>query len=90
MCPGTLAGKPQKPSHKEMMEDINVSGTENVLSACVEANVSRLIYTSSTTAYGFHPDNEVPLTEESSLRGNDDLIYSKNKKDFVKSVNKTG
>jgi UDP-glucose 4-epimerase len=64
------------------MEDINVSGTQNVLNACVEANVSRLIYTSSTTAYGFHPDNEIPLTEDSPLRGNDDFTYSKNKKEI--------
>jgi UDP-glucose 4-epimerase len=68
--------------NKKLMEDINVSGTENVLNACVEANVSRLLYTSSTTAYGFHPDNEIPLTEESPLRGNDDLTYSKNKKEI--------
>ncbi|MBW1814011.1 MAG: NAD-dependent epimerase/dehydratase family protein [Deltaproteobacteria bacterium] len=62
--------------NKKLMENINVSGTENILSACIETNVSRLIYTSSATAYGFHPDNEVPLTEESALRGNDDLTYS--------------
>ncbi|MBW1848221.1 MAG: NAD-dependent epimerase/dehydratase family protein [Deltaproteobacteria bacterium] len=68
--------------NKKLMENINVSGTENILSACIETNVSRLIYTSSATAYGFHPDNEVPLTEESALRGNDDLTYSKNKKEI--------
>jgi UDP-glucose 4-epimerase len=68
--------------NKKLMEDINISGTKNVLNACVEANVSRLLYTSSATAYGFHPDNDVPLTEESPLRGNDDLTYSKNKKEI--------
>jgi len=40
------------------------------------------LYTSSTTAYGFYPDNDQPLTEESPLRGNDDLTYAKNKKEI--------
>lgn len=67
---------------KKLMEDINVAGTRNVLDACRKANVSRLLYTSSTTAYGFHPDNDLPLTEKSPLRGNDDFTYSKNKKEI--------
>jgi UDP-glucose 4-epimerase len=65
---------------RPLMEDINVRGTETVLSAAAGAGVSQLLVTSSTTAYGFHPDNDVPLTEESPLRGNDEFTYSKNKK----------
>lgn len=65
-----------------LMEDINVGGTRNVLAASAETGVSHLLYTSSTTAYGFHPDNEMPLTEESPLRGNDDFTYAKNKKEI--------
>ncbi|MCP4692569.1 MAG: hypothetical protein GY859_31285, partial [Desulfobacterales bacterium] len=34
------------------------------------------------TAYGFHPDNQTPLTEESPLRGNEDFTYAKNKKEI--------
>ena len=41
-----------------------------------------MLYTSSTTAYGFYPDNDYPLVEESPLRGNDDFTYSKNKKEI--------
>ncbi|MBI9085282.1 MAG: NAD-dependent epimerase/dehydratase family protein [Desulfobacterales bacterium] len=67
---------------KALMEEINVAGTQNVLESCRQAGVSRLMYTSSTTAYGFHPDNEIPLTEGSPLRGNDDFTYSKNKKEL--------
>ena len=65
-----------------LMEDINVNGTKNVLHSCMRADVSQLLYTSSATAYGFHPDNDVPLTEDSLLRGNDDFTYSKNKKEI--------
>jgi UDP-glucose 4-epimerase len=65
-----------------LMEDINKNGTRNILNASVKAGVQQILYTSSTTAYGFHPDNDQPLTEESPLRGNDDFIYSKNKKEI--------
>jgi UDP-glucose 4-epimerase len=44
------------------------------------AGVKRVLYTSSATAYGFHADNAVPLTESSPLRGNDDFAYSRTKK----------
>ncbi len=65
-----------------LMEDINKNGTRNVLAAAAEFKVRQILYTSSTTAYGFHPDNDVPLTEESPLRGNDDFTYAKNKKEI--------
>ena len=65
-----------------LMEDINKNGTRNVLSAAAAFKVRQILYTSSTTAYGFHPDNDVPLTEESPLRGNDDMTYAKNKKEI--------
>ncbi len=75
-----------------LMEDINKNGTRNILNASAKAGVRQILYTSSTTAYGFYPDNDRPLTEESPLRGNDDFTYAKNKKeieailaDFVKS-----
>ena len=67
---------------KNLMEDINKGGTRNVLAASAKAGVKQILYTSSTTAYGFHPDNDVPLTEESPLRGNDDFTYAKNKKEI--------
>lgn len=69
------------PIHSEkQMEDVNLNGTKNVLSACIQAGVKRVLYTSSATAYGFHADNHVPLTEASPLRGNDDFPYSRTKK----------
>jgi len=68
--------------NKLLMEDINISGTKNVLAASKTAGVSHLVYISSTTAYGFYPDNPVPLKEEDQLRGNDDFTYAKNKKEI--------
>ena len=68
--------------NKDLMEDINKGGTRNILASSVKAGVKQILYTSSTTAYGFHPDNDTPLTEDSPLRGNDDFIYAKNKKEI--------
>lgn len=65
---------------KKLMEDININGTRSILDSCARSGVKRVLYTSSTTAYGFHPDNDRPLVEESPLRGNDDITYSKSKR----------
>jgi UDP-glucose 4-epimerase len=67
---------------KGLMEDININGTKNFLSSCLKAGIPQLLQCSSTTAYGFHPDNDMPLTEESPLRGNADFTYAKNKREL--------
>lgn len=67
---------------KKRMEEINKGGTKNVLAASAKTGVKQILYTSSTTAYGFYPDNDQPLTEDSPLRGNDDFTYAKNKKEI--------
>jgi len=72
--------------NKQLMEDINVGGTRNVLKACARAKVEQVLYTSSSTAYGFHPDNDKSLTEDSPLRGNADFTYSKNKREIEKAI----
>lgn len=67
---------------KTLMEDININGTKNVLNASAAYGVRQILDCSSSTAYGFHPDNPQRLTEESPLRGNDDFTYAKNKKEI--------
>ncbi len=67
---------------RSLMEDININGAKNILASCRKASVKQIVYTSSATAYGFHPDNDVPLTEDSPLRGNDDFTYSRTKKEI--------
>lgn len=61
------------------MRDVNVNGSQNVFKCAGRAGVPRLVYTSSATVYGAHPDNEVPLTEESPLRANLDFSYAAHK-----------
>jgi UDP-glucose 4-epimerase len=72
--------------NKTRMEDININGTQSVLNSVLRAGVAQLLYTSSTTAYGFHSDNDNPLTEDSPLRGNDDFTYSRCKRLVEKVV----
>lgn len=61
------------------MRDVNVNGSQNVFKSAGRAGVPRVVYTSSATVYGAHPDNEVPLTEESPLRANLDFSYAAHK-----------
>lgn len=60
--------------------EIDVKGTENVLRGCAAAGVQHLVVTSSGAAYGYHPDNPVPLRESDALRGNEDFAYARNKR----------
>jgi nucleoside-diphosphate-sugar epimerase len=62
-----------------LMRDVNVNGSHNALEAAAAAGVRKIVYTSSATVYGAHPDNEVPLTEESPLRANLDFSYPAHK-----------
>jgi len=61
------------------MRDINVNGSQNVFKCASEAGVGKIVYTSSATVYGAHPDNEIPLTERSPLRANLDFSYAAHK-----------
>jgi nucleoside-diphosphate-sugar epimerase len=70
------------PIHDEaLMRAVNVDGTRNVFEAARAAGVDHVVYTSSVVAYGAHPDNDLPLTEDSPLRGTADLNYSEHKRD---------
>ena len=61
------------------MRDVNVLGSQNVFDAAASAGVRKVVYPSSAVAYGAHPDNEIPLTEESPLRANLDFSYAAHK-----------
>jgi UDP-glucose 4-epimerase len=64
--------------HEETRE-INLRGSRNVFEAAVAAGASRLVYTSSVAAYGFHPENPQPLTEDVPPRGTEGFYYSAQK-----------
>jgi len=58
---------------------VNLEGSRNVFAASVAAGVSRLVYTSSVAAYGFHPDNPPLLREDVPPRGTSAHAYSAEK-----------
>lgn len=71
---------PPKGSNRELEYAVDVTGTQNVLNACLQNGVRRLIVTSSGAAYGYHPRNIHPLTEEVTPDGNPEFAYSHHKK----------
>jgi len=71
---------PGKKSDREFEYSVDVLGTQNVLEACVEAHVKKIIITSSGAAYGYHADNPAWLEEDHKLRGNSEFAYSDHKR----------
>lgn len=64
---------------KDETHKVNVDGTRNVFEAAVRAGVRKVIYSSSTTVYGAHPDNPLGFDESQPLRPNTDSYYSSDK-----------
>ena len=64
---------------REETREVNLQGSRNVFEAAVAAGASRLVYTSSVAAYGFHEENPQPLTEDVEPRGTEGLYYSAQK-----------
>jgi UDP-glucose 4-epimerase len=64
---------------REESRRINLAGTRNVFEAAVAGRPTRLVYTSSVAAYGYHSDNPVPLTEDVPVRGSAEHYYSEQK-----------
>ena len=62
-----------------LAESINVGGTRNILQAAAGSGVKRIVLASSAAAYGSHPDNAVPMTEDQPLRPNKYFYYSAHK-----------
>ncbi|MEM7440031.1 MAG: SDR family oxidoreductase [Pseudomonadota bacterium] len=59
---------------------VDVTGTRNVLDACLENGVRRLVATSSGAAYGYHSDMPKPIPEETPCRGNPEFAYADHKR----------
>ncbi|WP_217183317.1 SDR family oxidoreductase [Streptomyces sp. AC495_CC817] len=59
---------------------VDVTGSANVLAACVETGVRRIVVSSSGAAYGYHADNPEWIDESCPLRGNDAFPYSRHKR----------
>lgn len=71
---------PSNQSNREFEYSVDVEGTKNILQACVESNVKRIIISSSGAAYGYYPENIKPLVETDPIRGNFEFAYSYHKK----------
>lgn len=65
--------------NREAARRVNVGGAESVLRACAVTPVRHIVYLSSTSVYGAHPDNPVPLTEEHPVRPVQGFAYSEDK-----------
>ena len=64
---------------REANRRVNVDGTTHTLDACRRAGVRRLVYLSSTSVYGAHPDNPEALSEEMPARPIAGFQYSEDK-----------
>ncbi|HEX6025503.1 MAG TPA: NAD-dependent epimerase/dehydratase family protein [Solirubrobacter sp.] len=69
---------------REETREVNLTGSRNVFAAA--RNVKRLVYTSSVAAYGFHPDNPQPLTEDVPPRGSEEFYYSAQKAELERAL----
>ena len=63
------------------MRTVNVEGTRTTLEAARAAGVGHVVHLSSVVAYGAHPDNDLPLTESSALRGTPGYSYAEHKRE---------
>ena len=59
-----LTSVPDSISDPDSYYSVNVLGTKNVLDAMRDANVRRIVFSSTSATYGFH--NEMPLRETSA------------------------
>ncbi len=59
---------------------VDVEGTRNVVQACLQHGVGRLVYTSSGAAYGYSPANPALLREDEPLRAEEAFAYSWHKR----------
>ena len=58
---------------------VNVDGTRNTLQACLQGDVRRIVYLSSTSVYGAHPNSPQSPTEEAPARPVAGFQYSEDK-----------
>lgn len=71
---------PPKGSSHDLAYAIDVIGTQNILNACIENHVKKIILTSSGAAYGYYADNPALLKEDDPIRGNREFPYSYHKR----------
>ena len=71
--------QPLRKTPMRIIDEVNVEGSGRLFKGAVDAGVPKIIFASSTSVYGAHPDNPKKLTEGSPLRPNDNWYYSRTK-----------
>jgi len=74
---------------REFAHSVDVTGSQNVIAACLKHGVRRLVVTSSGAAYGYHPDNPDWLKETDALRGNVEFAYADHKRQVEEMLAQT-
>ena len=74
-----LAYKLNPGRRPDLARRVNVTGTDHVIEACANSDVSQVVYLSSTSVYGAHPDNPDFLTEDDPVRPIPGFQYSEDK-----------
>jgi UDP-glucose 4-epimerase len=75
---------------KEKTHDVNVNGSKNVFHACLDTETPWLIQLSSMAAFGAHPDNPFPLSEDDYPRGDQRCYYSYGKAEIEQYLYRLG
>ena len=63
----------------DLARKVNITGTDHVIEACSNSDVAHIVYLSSTSVYGAHPDNPEFLTEDDPVRPIPGFQYSEDK-----------
>ena len=66
--------------------DVDVGGTQNILSICERLNICKLVVASSDCAYGFFAGTPDYLTEEAPLRPTPGFPYAENKTEIESRI----
>jgi UDP-glucose 4-epimerase len=71
---------------REREYEVDVTGTQNVLSACESLGVRKLVAASSDCAYGFFENTPDHLTEDAPLRSTPGFTYAVNKVEIERNI----
>lgn len=74
----------------EVAEGIDIGGTTNLLQAMSRHDCRRMVFASSITVYGAHPDHPQPFTEDETPRPAPSFHYERNKVRAEKMIVEAG
>lgn len=74
----------------DIAEGIDIGGTTNLLRAMTDHDCRRIVFASSITVYGAHPDHPQPFTEDEEPRPASSFHYERNKVRAEKMIVESG